>query len=214
MNVNMQERIKIYHIIHISKLKAILAEEYLISDAEVRKRTPVGETIGMESIKRRRLDLPLSSRPGLNVGECVPFYFCPRSVMLYMFHRDNNPDIEYHGGQEPILHLVADMKRTIEWLEQKHLRWAFTNTNAGSSYFEDFIDLNDLGRLDWDAIRSSQWKGCQDKKQAEFLVEERFPWELVEGIGVYSFEWVDKVNEILENCAYKPLVKSQKDWYF
>ncbi|MDR1604458.1 MAG: DUF4433 domain-containing protein [Gracilibacteraceae bacterium] len=211
----MPKVVKLYHIIHISKLSAILAENHLISDAEVQRRVPVGETIGMKEIKRRRLEeLTLSSHPGLHVGECVPFYFCPRSVMLYMFHMRNHPDIEYKGGQEPILHLMADFNRTVEWANQHGLRWAFTNSNAGSRYFDDFTDVNDLNKLDWDAILSTRWSGHQDKKQAEFLIENRFPWELVEGIGVCSFEWRDKVNQMLAGSSYKPPVKPKPEWYY
>ena len=114
MSVNLPNPVKIYHIIHVSKLPAILAENYLISDSEVHKRAPVGETIGMKEIKRRRMEeLRLISHPDLHVGECVPFYFCPRSVMLYMFHMQNHPEIEYRGGQEPILHLVADLRLAV-----------------------------------------------------------------------------------------------------
>jgi hypothetical protein len=169
----------------------------------------------MKEIKRRRLeDLTLSSRPDLYVGECVPFYFCPRSVMLYMLHMRNHQDIEYRGGQEPILHLMADLQRTVEWAELNGLRWAFTNSNAGSYYFEDFTKLQDLNKLDWGAIRSDQWSGRQDKKQAEFLIEKRFPWELVEGIGTYSFEWADRANEMLAGSSYKPPIKPKPEWYY
>ena len=215
MSENVPERIKIYHIIHISKLPSILAENCLISDAEVHKLTPVGVTIGMEEIKRRRLkELTLSSHPDLHVGECVPFYFCPRSVMLYMFHMGNHQDIKYRGGQEPILHLMADMRRTVKWAEQVGLRWAFTNSNAGSYYFDDYADLADLNKVDWESVNAIQWSGRQDKKQAEFLIEDRFPWELIEGIGVYSLELADKVNQILANSKYKPPVKQKRDWYY
>jgi hypothetical protein len=215
MSGNVPECVKIYHIIHISKLPAILTENHMISDAEVRRRAPVGETIGMAEIKRRRLeDLTLSSHPGLRVGECVPFYFCPRSVMLYMFYMRNHPDIEYRGGQEPILHLIADLRRTVEWAEQNRLRWAFTNSNAGSRYFNDFASLSDLDEIDWDAVNAIDWRNCKEQKQAEFLIEKRFPWELTEGIGVYSFEWVDKVREILTDSGHKPSVRVENEWYY
>ena len=215
MNGNVRERIKIYHIIHITKLPVILVENHLVSDAEVRKRSPVGEIIGMKEIKRRRLEeLTLSSYSGLHVGECVPFYFCPRSVMLYMLHMQNHPDIEYRGGQEPILHLMADLRRTVAWAEQNGLRWAFTNSNAGSRYFDDFANLDALDKIDWNAIKADDWRDCKEQKQAEFLVEARFSWELVEGIGVYSVEWVDKVNEILADSEHKPPVKPKPDWYY
>ncbi len=53
----------------------------------------------MSSIKKRRLKLPLTSHPNLFVGECVPFYFCPRSVMLCMIYRANHTELPYPVGK-------------------------------------------------------------------------------------------------------------------
>jgi len=72
-----------------------------------------GTTIGMTAIKTRRLSLPLESHPDLHVGDCVPFYFCPRSVMLYLIHQANHPDLSYRGGQGSIIHLEADLHETV-----------------------------------------------------------------------------------------------------
>ena len=63
-----------------------------------RQRDPPGTTIGMSTIKQVRLSRSLTSHPGLHVGQCVPFYFCPRSVMLYMIFMANHPDLGYRGG--------------------------------------------------------------------------------------------------------------------
>lgn len=118
---------KIYHIIHVDRLPGIVAEGHLWSDAESIQRSVQGTSIGMNSIKARRLtELTLSSHPGLHVGECVPFYFCPRSVMLYVIHMKNHPELSYRGGQEPIVHLEMDLKRTVKWAKNSGLRWAFT----------------------------------------------------------------------------------------
>ena len=57
----------------------------------------------------------MKCRPGLNVGDCVPFYFCPRSVMLYLIHRANHPELDYRGGQGPIVHLEADLHEAANW---------------------------------------------------------------------------------------------------
>jgi len=215
MSINIPNPIKIYKIIHISKLPAIIKENYLLSDTEVHKRMPVGEAIGMKEIMRRRMEeLRLNSHSDLYVGECVPFYFCPRSVMLYMLYMRNHPDIEYRGGQEPILHLVADMRIAVEYAEQAGLRWAFTNSNAGSRYFDDFAKLSDLDKIDWNAVRAIDWKNCKEQKQAEFLVEQRFPWELIEGIGVFSLERVNEVNKILAISNYQPAVNLKREWYY
>lgn len=90
---------KIYHILHVDRLPSVIADAYLWSDAEISRHSPGGSTIGMAKIKQRRLNKALSSYPDLHVGECVPFYFCPRSVMLYMLHMNNHAEITYRGGQ-------------------------------------------------------------------------------------------------------------------
>ncbi|MDA8003883.1 MAG: DUF4433 domain-containing protein, partial [Alphaproteobacteria bacterium] len=79
---------KIYHIIHVDRLSAVAGDGYLWCDAEMEKRPGTGTKIGMSKIKKRRLEeLTLESHPDLYVGQCAPFYFCPRSVMLYLIFR-------------------------------------------------------------------------------------------------------------------------------
>lgn len=97
---------KIYHIVHVDRLASLIQDGYLWCDAEMQQRAQQGRTsgtnIGMNNIKQRRLTLPLRSHAGLHVGDCVPFYFCPRSVMLYLIYQANHPELTYRGGQEPI----------------------------------------------------------------------------------------------------------------
>jgi len=91
---------KIYHICHVDRLPSIVADGCLWCDAEIARRTPPGTSIGMNSIKQRRMnELTLTSHPGLHVGDCVPFYFCSRSVMLYLICQANHPDLSYRNGQ-------------------------------------------------------------------------------------------------------------------
>lgn len=89
---------KIYHIVHVDRLASIVADGCLWSDTEVVKRRQPGTTIGMGDIKARRLALPVECHPGDHVGEFVPFYFCPRSIMLYVIHCANHPELAYRGG--------------------------------------------------------------------------------------------------------------------
>lgn len=124
---------KIYHIVHVDRLASIAAGGHSLSDAVMSAREDAGTTLGMSRIKQRRLSLHLASHPGLTVGECVPFYWCPRSVMLFLIHCANDPDLAYRGGQEPIVHLEADFLKTVEWAEDNGKRWAFTLSNAGGS---------------------------------------------------------------------------------
>jgi ssDNA thymidine ADP-ribosyltransferase, DarT len=72
---------KLYHIVHVDRLPSILAAGHVFCDAVMVQRKECGTTIGMNKIKQRRLQIELDCHPGLHVGECVPFYLCPRSVM-------------------------------------------------------------------------------------------------------------------------------------
>ena len=138
---------KIYHIVHADRLESIVADGVLWSDAALQRHARPGTTIGMSTIKQRRLSNPVKCRPGLNVGDCVPFYFCPRSVMLYLIYRANHPELDYRGGQGPIVHLEADLHEAANWAERHERRWAFTLSNAGSRYFQDRCDLGPIGRV-------------------------------------------------------------------
>lgn len=208
---------KIYHIVHVDRLASILADGCLWSDSEVLKRKPDGTTIGMDHIKERRLKQnSLFSHSNLMVGDCVPFYFCPRSIMLYLIHRGNHPDLSFQGGQDQVIHLRADLQQTITWAESQGKRWAFTDSNAGSSYFNDFADLNQLDKINWQAVRATNWSASDTKegKQAEFLTEEHFPWSMVEGIGVKSQATYQRVTEILANAGQQASVQILPAWYY
>lgn len=206
-------RPKIYHICHVDRLASIVAGG-LLSDAEVQHQAPPGTVIGMNKIKQRRLnELTLASHPGLYVGQCVPFYFCPRSVMLFLIHK-RNPELTYTGGQGPIVHLEADLYDAVAWAHANDRRWAFTLSNAGSYYFEDRADLNQLGQIDWDAVATTQWPACKERKQAEFLVEHNFPWQLIERIGVCTAAVHAQVAHALPVGGHRPPVAILPGWYY
>ena len=205
---------KIYHIVHVDRLKSIVTDGCLWSDREATDRRVPGTTIGMHTIKKRRQRKRLHSYPDLNVGDCVPFYFCPRSVMLYVIHMANNPELSYRGGQAPIVHLEADLHEVVSWAEQNKLRWAFTTSNAGSNYFEDCANLSDLHRVNWSAVHARDWRSCQSEKQAEFLVESSFPWELVARIGVRDWEVRTRTQAIVEESTNQPRVEIIPRWYY
>jgi hypothetical protein len=206
---------KIYHIVHVDRLPSIVADGYLWCDAEIVRRALPGTTIGMNGIKQRRLnELTLSSHPDLRVGACVPFYFCSRSIMLYLIYRANRDELTYRGGQGPIIHLEADLHASIAWAEQNSRRWAFTLSNAGSYFFEDRCDLERLHEIDWAAVQARNWQTCKEGKQAEFLLEHSFPWHLVERIGVHSQIIYQRAVNALPADGHRPQIKIRPEWYY
>jgi len=205
---------KIYHIVHMDRLPSIMADGCLWCDAKIAQRKPPGTSIGMSNIKQRRLaELTLDSHPSLYVGDCVPFYFCPRSVMLYLIHRKNH-ELAYQGGQMPIIHLEADLQAVVNWAEENGQRWAFTLSNAGARYFEDRSDLAHLNEIDWTAVEATHWQACKEGKQAEFLLENNFPWHLVGRIGVSNKKAYAQVMNSLNGAGHRPVVEVICDWYY
>jgi len=73
--------------------------------------------------------------------------------------------------------------------------------------------LNDV--INWSAVEATYWyeTAIQTYKQAEFLVYESFPWELVERIGVCSSRIKDQVIEKLGKRV-SPEVTIKNDWYY
>ncbi|MCA3175691.1 MAG: DUF4433 domain-containing protein [Burkholderiales bacterium] len=206
---------KLYHIAHVDRLPSIVATGGLLSDAMVQAQGLGGTMIGMNHIKQRRLtELQLASHPGLFVGACVPFYFCPRSVMLYLIHR-RNAELAYQGGQASIIHLQADLGAVVAWANAQPARWAFTLSNAGSYFFEDRNDLARLGEINWAAVQATDWRGgLKEGKQAEFLLEQWFPWHLIERIGVHSATVYGQVVNALPAHGHRPMVEVLTDWYY
>lgn len=209
------EQPRIYHILHVDRLRSVIQDGHLLCDAKIAQRSGEGTTIGMSRIKERRLEsLRLQSHPELHVGECVPFYFCPRSIMLYMIHRGNDPELAYRGGQGPIVHLEASLDATVRWADANNQRWAFTLSNAGAIFFEDRCTLAALDEIDWPAVEATDWREHKDGKQAEFLIEEQFPWHLVSRVGAVSPEMAARVSGLLEGKTHQPTVEVRRDWYY
>lgn len=204
---------KIYHIVHVDRLPSIIESGGLLCDAQMTKYSSKGTTIGMKHLKEMRLKRPLRSHSDLLVGDCVPFYFCPRSIMLFMISVKSQ-SLSYRGGQEPIVHLEADLRQTVAWAEKNNLRWAFTLSNASSRIFQDRCDLNQLNDIDWDAVRATRWTEKKVGKQAEFLIEQRFPWELVSCIGVLSNRIYSEASVARNAAQHRPPVEIKPKWYY
>jgi hypothetical protein len=207
---------KIYHITHVDNLAAMAAEGWLLSDARMIERGGPRAPIGMSRIKQRRLALPVACHPGTCVGDYVPFYFCPRSVMLYVLHRSNAPDLAYQGGEWPIVHLEADLHAVVDWAKGQGFRWAFSLSNAGAFYAGFRASLDQLSDLNWEAIREMDFRDpdVKEGKQAEFLLHGAFPWHLVSRIGVISPIIQATVRETLGLAPQIPPVVVLPGWYF
>lgn len=113
----------------------------------MRGKTNVDTAIGMSTIKQRRLnENSLMSHFGLMVGDCVPFYFCPRSVMLFLIHKQSQ-ELSFKGGQEPIIHLMSDLHAAVGWANENNKRWASTLSNGAPNTLKIVLILTNYMRF-------------------------------------------------------------------
>lgn len=208
---------KICHITHVNNLPGIVQANGLWSDA---KRIELGlgtSLIGMSRIKQRRLtEIDVSCYPGTKVGQYVPFFYCPRSIMLFILHRGNHDDIDYRDGQGPIVHLVADLDASIQWAATNGVPWALSPTNASARYTSFYNQRADLNRIDWQAVFNRDFRdpAVKEAKQAEFLMFNWFPWDLVEQIGVFDQTVALTAQQHIAGAAHQPPVLAKNAWYF
>lgn len=168
----------------------------------------------MSEVVARRKQLPVPCHPATCVGDYVPFHFCPRSVMLYVISRGNHPSLTYSAGQEPIVHLEADLYTVVDWADRQCVPWAFTLSNAAETHAEYRCRIADLGDVNWTAVSALQWSGdLKAPKQAEFLVHRHVPWSLIERVGVVSQRVESRVSEIVGGTA-SVRVDVCPTWYY
>ena len=63
-------------------------------------------------------------------------------------------------------------------------------------------------------VAATQWPAVKERKQAEFLVEQSFPWHLIERIGVYSGAINAQVAHALPVGGHRPPVAVLPAWYY
>lgn len=208
---------RIYHIKHADTLGGIIKEGGIWCDRECQCRELRGTAVGYTHIKERRMRRSVPLPPRGTLGDYVPFYFAPRSPMLYVIHHGGNP--EYDGGQTPIVHFVSSVEAVAA--ARPALRWLFTDGHAEvalSDYYDDVRKLDEV--IDWDVMRSTYWNDTQQdgdrkrRRQAEFLVHRFLPWELVSTIGVVNRAMADRVEQVLADSRHRPVVAVAPEWYY
>ncbi|MUG92048.1 DUF4433 domain-containing protein [Scytonema sp. UIC 10036] len=197
----------IYHITHVDNLPSIIKSDGLIANSRLRQQQTKYLDIAHGNIQDRRARKRVPCGVGGYLHDYVPFYFAPRSPMLYAIHK-NNVDI-YKGGQQPILHLVSN----VETVDAAGLSFVGTDGHAVMEYTDFFDKLEELRVVDWEIMKATYWHDTPEdgdrkrRRQAEFLIHQFFPWTLIQTIGVINNKIETQVREILQNSSHQPSIK-------
>lgn len=207
-------RILLYHITHINNLASVVGSGGLQCYNTLKQNESRYTNIAYQHIQDRRSSKAVPCGPCGTLHDYVPFYFAPRSPMLYAINQGNVP--RYAEGQKPVIHLVTSLEKVIT----ERVPFVFTDGHGTVELTDFFEDTKQLDKIDWEVMKSEFWADTDDdpdrkrRRQAELLIYNFVPWQLIIGVGVLSQEIKTTVEEILEVSEYKPTVKVLPRWYY
>jgi hypothetical protein len=202
----------IVHITHWQNLPQIIASGGLTCCANLRKRCVKYVDVANAEIQDRRSTLPVPVPPHGMLHDYVPFYFTQKSPKLYIISRGG---ARYPEGQVPIVHLVSTAQ-----VASANRPCVFTNGHAIMALSDYYTELAALDQIDWEVMRSVMWNDTplnpdrKRRRQAEFLVYQHFPWELITEIGVYDRQVETQVLRIIQDAPRRPQVRVRSNWFY
>lgn len=167
--------------------------------------------VGDESIISSRFSkvIPWGDYGVLN--DYVPFYFAPRSPMLYKIHKSKGPSVSRN-----VIYLVTSAEK----IDELSIKYTYTNSHPLTNLADFFFSLTHLSEIDWPLMSSTMWNDTPEdndrhnRRMAEFLVRDELPFKHLLGIGVYSEEQKTYVQSLLKkNNLELPVVVAPR-WYY
>lgn len=202
------------HFTHLDNL-ACIAVDGLRCDNAAQAGLCVTE-VGEPSIKSRRRQRRVRVEPGGVVADYVPFYFAPRSPMLYLIHAGGVPS--FTGDSHDIVYLMS----TVEELQAAGLSLVFTDRNAVLELARHSAQVSDLDTLvDWELMGARYWADTDDdpdrkeRRMAECLVHRVVPWSAVTSIAVFDQARRARASRVLDKVAAEsPPIDVRPGFYF
>jgi len=205
------ETVWLYRITNRENLAHIL--QYGICNKNHPDANPDFVSIGNHDIIERRNEHRVKIEGYGNIGDYVPFYFSPKSIMLY------NILTGYGVSKvkpEEIIFLITDIQSAVNC---KQL-YFFSDGQANTRISQHYNDLKDLDKIDWEVVESGDFsKSNSDndrtrRYQAEFLIHEKVPLNCIRAIVVYNESCATFVKKKLALTGLIIQVYIKRSFYF
>ena len=217
------ERTPIFHITSIDNLQNIFKEGFLYST----NHAPCDHTsIANEEIQSRRAEKPVVIEPNGVIHDYVPFYFAPRSPMLFSNCKGNHENAK---PQEDIVYIVCNAQN----IHSNNLPYVFYDRHAVLATAKPYNDIQHLNSVDWELFfelplcgqfskfwqykvdeNHPKWIKRPEVRQAEFLVYEKLDWSFFDYIVTMNKERTSQVESILSSFGVTLDVKTDQTYYF
>lgn len=181
------------------------------------RSTPVADPafvdIGSPDLINKRNGRVVPVPPGGTLSDYVPFYFTPRSPMLYNIKTGLN--VRQRPNEEIVI-LVSTLYR----LRDLGLPFLFTDRHAYVQTAQFHADLARLDVVDWDILQRSDFKrdnddlGKLERYQAEALVYQHVPIAALVGVACYNEAVAGGLRAQIAATGIDLKVAATPGWYF
>jgi hypothetical protein len=194
----------IYRMIHYENLEYVLKNGFHCATSPL--FNPNYIAIGDSGLikDRNTYSVPITP-PNSDLGNYIPFYFGMRSPMLLRIKTGDKGVKKY--AQEDIIYLCCEVQKVVN----SGVEWCFTDGQAKKTTTKFFNTLEDLDKVDWETAHTLDWKNTDEdfdkmrRKQAEFLVKNYLPADMISAIVVYNEKSLQKIEKIVQ--IFAPSVK-------
>ena len=217
--------VRLFHITAIKNLPDIFTNGALLSKNNVTANGIGYENIAHQGAQGTRAAKLVTNPPGGNIHDYVPFYFAPRSPMLFAINGGRVQGCNLR--QEDIVHFETTIDAVLIHGEP----YVFYDRNATLAYSNPYTNIGSLSVVAWDLITEQPqldgyckfWQSNasnpryvdrMEKRMAEFLVNIMVPVSAISRIGVIDNVKQQLVSQIVttQNLAIPVVV--MPSWYF
>jgi hypothetical protein len=217
--------LRIFHITAICNLASIAKSKKLYAKAQLERKDIGYGNIAYQGAQGKRAVKMVAKPPGGIIHDYVPFYFAPRSPMLFTINDGNVPGCPHR--QPDIVHIVT----TVEAVVESELPYVFYDFNATLDIATCYSNIRNLDKINWPLFFETPrmdgyckyWNSRmdvpnyvlrQETRQAEFLIHKSVPLKLITMVGAYNQVKASEVRQILEDADIDLPVEAKPDWYF
>lgn len=217
--------VRLFHITAIANLPGICAAGGLLSKSNGNLLGIPYQNIAHAGAQGARSIRAVPNPPGGVVHDFVPFYFAPRSPMLYAIN--GGKVIGCNWRQEDIFYLETTVDRAVA----DETDFVFYDRNATLAFSQPFTDLARLNAIAWDLLTEppqldgfyKYWQNKlsdpryadrMERRQAEFLVKDTVALDRFVRVGVVDNNRAIQVRAILTQHGISLPVEVKRDWYF
>jgi ssDNA thymidine ADP-ribosyltransferase, DarT len=205
------DRALIFRVTHRDNLPWIMDHGLHASNGDI--RDPHFRNIGNPDLINKRSLRIVTVGKGGTLGDYIPFYFTPFSIMMYNIHTGYN--VRQIPNEEIVI-LVSSLHKVVEL----GIPFVFTDQHAYPVIANYFTNLEDLHRVDWNLLSRRDFKhdpddpGKKERYQAEALVWRYLPVGAL--LGICSFSPEEDANIKAELAKRELVIKTsvQRTWYF